>query len=220
MNYNGRIMKQDNAIILKALEFATEKHAGQWRHDKLTPYIIHPLEVFKKLIVYGIVDIPLLIAAILHDVIEDCGVTKEEIERIFGKEAAQYVVEVSKVGVDQETIQVKMEFLKGCADKSIHALILKIADRACNVRDYQTDAKRPWYAAYYAMQAYPLIKHFYDREQQIKDLFGEKVFENVLVDILDLGHMVHKQYGVTMFASVNTKLLDELIFSRNKGVHA
>lgn len=212
-------MKQDNAIILKALEYAEQKHAGQWRHDKLTPYIVHPVEVFKKLIVYGIKDVWLLIAALLHDVIEDCGVAKEELEKLFGKEAAQYVMEVSKVGVDQETIQVKMDFLRKCVEKSIHSLVLKMADRACNVRDYQSDKKRPWYAAYYAMQAYPVIQHILANEAKIVELFGKEVFENILVDILEMSQIVYKQYGVSLYGDgSNNHILDQLIYSRNKGI--
>ena len=70
--------------VKKAYEFAYEKHKGQYRKSG-EEYIIHPLNV--ALILTDIyADISTLQAALMHDVLEDCDCTKEEMEDQFGKE--------------------------------------------------------------------------------------------------------------------------------------
>lgn len=77
-------------IVEKALEFATEAHEGQVRKYTGEPYINHPIDVAQ--IVSSVPHTKeMLCAALLHDVIEDCGVTYDEIEEQFGEEIALMV---------------------------------------------------------------------------------------------------------------------------------
>lgn len=74
----------------KAVQFATEAHAGQVRKLSNEPYIIHPLQVAKTLEEAGFCE-ELVIAALLHDTVEDTDTTIEQIEKEFGSKVAHYV---------------------------------------------------------------------------------------------------------------------------------
>ena len=82
--------------IREAAFFAAQAHAGQLRKSG-EPYLIHPLEVAKILISYGMDD-SCIIASLLHDVIEDTEITKETIAEKFGTEIAELVDGVTKLG--------------------------------------------------------------------------------------------------------------------------
>lgn len=78
-------------VLDKALCFAIEKHSGQTRKTQATPYILHPLEV--TAIVGTMTNDPeTLAAAVLHDTVEDAGVTLEELAEKFGKRVALLVM--------------------------------------------------------------------------------------------------------------------------------
>ncbi len=74
----------------KALAFATRAHEGQVRKGAGSPYITHPLAVASLVGEYG-GDEEQAIAALLHDVMEDCGVERDEIAREFGERVARIV---------------------------------------------------------------------------------------------------------------------------------
>src|SRR5688572_2251801 len=76
-------------LLQKAIDFATEKHKGQKYGDK--PYITHCLAVLER--VKKITDFtPVLCAAVLHDVVEDCGVTVADVEKEFGYSVSSLVM--------------------------------------------------------------------------------------------------------------------------------
>jgi guanosine-3',5'-bis(diphosphate) 3'-pyrophosphohydrolase len=133
----------DVGIILRALEFAAGRHRIQFRkgEDK-SPYINHPIQVASLLANEGGEKDPiLLIAAILHDVIEDTVDTPEEkqelikqISEIFGEQVLALVLEVTddKSLEKQERKRLQVE---QAALKSVNAKKLKIADKIMNVQD-------------------------------------------------------------------------------------
>lgn len=92
----------DTDLVRRAFDFANEKHAGQTRRSG-EPYITHPVEVAEILTELE-VDEQTLAAALMHDVIEDCEVTVEELTTLFGPEIAMLVDGVTKLqikGVDE-----------------------------------------------------------------------------------------------------------------------
>jgi GTP pyrophosphokinase len=92
----------DADLVRRAFAFACEKHAGQTRNSG-EPYITHPVEVTEILADLEM-DEQTLAAGLLHDVIEDCGVTGEELSHLFGPEVAHLVDSLTKlqiVGVDE-----------------------------------------------------------------------------------------------------------------------
>lgn len=83
-------------LIRKAYFYAEEKHSGQYRKSG-EPYLIHLMHVAYILARLNVS--PTTIAAgLLHDVIEDCDVTEEELSKEFGEDIAMIVASVTKIG--------------------------------------------------------------------------------------------------------------------------
>ena len=85
-----------NEHIDKAISFAVKAHKDQFRKTDLSlPYIYHPISVGFILSRAGFSD-EVVVAGILHDVIEDCGVTYEELKSVFGEKITELVGSVSE----------------------------------------------------------------------------------------------------------------------------
>ena len=128
----------DTKLIIKAYNYAKEKHGTQCRKSG-EPYIIHPVQVAYILTDIGL-DEATICAALLHDVVEDTEVTHEDLVRDFGEEIATMVAGVTKLGelryqASTEERQVenyrKMFLAMG---KDIRVIIIKLADRLHNLR--------------------------------------------------------------------------------------
>lgn len=133
------------AELLKAASYAANKHAGQKRKgDSAAPYINHPLEVANLLANKGkIEDSDILIAAILHDTIEDTSATKEEISRIFGEKVCQYVLEVT----DDKNLgkaERKQKQIEHAPRLSFGAKQIKLGDKISNITDVMNDPPAGW----------------------------------------------------------------------------
>lgn len=79
--------------IHKAIIFSERYHRPQKRKGSETPYIVHPLSVALILARSG-ADEEVIISAILHDIVEDCGVSVSEIKEMFGEKVCSVVSEV------------------------------------------------------------------------------------------------------------------------------
>ena len=90
-------MKPDLTHLLVALEFAAHKHRDQRRKDaSASPYINHPIALARLLAVEGgVTDVKTLVAAVLHDTIEDTDTSYEELVEHFGRKVADVVAEVT-----------------------------------------------------------------------------------------------------------------------------
>jgi guanosine-3',5'-bis(diphosphate) 3'-pyrophosphohydrolase len=123
-------------LILKAINFAADKHRGQSRKDAdNTPYINHPITLANLLANYaGISDVNVIAAAVLHDTVEDTDATVDDIEELFGRTIRDIVIEVTddKSLPSQERKRLQIEH----ADKLSHeAKLVKLADKICNLQD-------------------------------------------------------------------------------------
>ena len=89
--------RADTANLLKAIEFASRKHSTQRRKgEDASPYINHPIAVTHLLAdTGGITDLVTLMAAVLHDTIEDTKTTGEELEAQFGRTVREVVEELT-----------------------------------------------------------------------------------------------------------------------------
>ncbi len=83
-------------LVQEALAFAARAHAGQVRKYTGRPYITHPIAVARLVHQFG-GDSAMVAAALLHDTIEDCGVTAGELEARFGKDVSALVVHLTDV---------------------------------------------------------------------------------------------------------------------------
>jgi guanosine-3',5'-bis(diphosphate) 3'-pyrophosphohydrolase len=121
--------------VIDAILFAATCHAGQFRKDGVTPYINHPIEVMHLLAFTGnITDEEILMAAVLHDVVEDTNTTVEEIAERFGKNVASIVLELTDdISLSKE--ERKHQQLVSCKKLSHAAKLIRISDKICNVYD-------------------------------------------------------------------------------------
>ncbi len=127
----------DVALVERAFAFSEQAHQGQFRKSG-EPYISHPLAVASILSQWRL-DAQGLAAALLHDVMEDSGITKNEIETSFGKPVAEMVDGVSKL--DQIEFQTREDaqaenfrkMLLAMA-QDVRVILIKLADRLHNMR--------------------------------------------------------------------------------------
>ena len=132
-------------LLLRAVEFSAEKHRGQRRKGvDATPYINHPIEVATMLAnVAGVRNLATLIAAVLHDTIEDTHASPEELEAAFGPEIRLLVQEVtddkSLPKAERKRLQVEH-----ASQLSPSAKLIKLADKVSNVRDVTDRPPSDW----------------------------------------------------------------------------
>ncbi len=127
----------DIGRIAKAYEFGEKAHTGQLRKDG-TPFFNHPTSV--SLILAELeMDEETIIAALLHDTVEDTDVTLADVEKLFGKDVAALVDGVTKLAVinyetkqERQVENLRKMFLAMSSD--IRVILIKLADRLHNIR--------------------------------------------------------------------------------------
>lgn len=131
--------------LLQAASFAAKKHRHQHRKgNDAEPYINHPLEVANLLANVGkIEDYDVLIAAILHDTVEDTETTQEEITKLFGATVGSYVMEVTD---DKSLPKARRKELQieHAPHLSNGAKYIKLGDKISNIRDVSENAPDGW----------------------------------------------------------------------------
>ena len=135
----------DVGLIIKALAFAAHKHRDQRRKDaNASPYINHPISL-TDLLYYkgGVDDVVVIVAALLHDTIEDTDTTPAELTAEFGSEISSVVLEVTDdTNLDRATRkQVQIERAAQISDK---AKLISLADKICNLQDMLTQPPASW----------------------------------------------------------------------------
>jgi guanosine-3',5'-bis(diphosphate) 3'-pyrophosphohydrolase len=131
--------------LLQATNFAAKKHSMQRRKNaEASPYINHPVEVALHLSDVGKVeDEDILIAALLHDTIEDTETTREEIVTIFGDSVASLVCECTDDKILPKLERKRLQ-IENAPKKSSGAKQIKIADKTCNLRSILIDPPADW----------------------------------------------------------------------------
>ena len=168
----------DLAVVQKAFNFAKQAHEGQTRKSG-EAYFTYPQSV-ASILVEIMLDAPTVAAGLLHDTVEDVeGVTIEIIEKEFGKEIAELVDGVTKLGqlnfVDREEQQAeslrKMILAMG---RDIRVVLIKLADRLHNMRTLAFQpVDRQVVIAHETLDIYAPIAHrlgVYTIKQEIEDL--------------------------------------------------
>ena len=125
------------SLIIDAAQYAAKKHAGQFRKYTNAPYIMHPCRVAGRVAIHDFASEELIAAAYLHDVVEDCDVTIEEIRDQFGLHVARYVEELTNTsklsGLNRSAR--KAADRQRLASVSTSAKIVKLIDRIDNLRE-------------------------------------------------------------------------------------
>jgi GTP diphosphokinase / guanosine-3',5'-bis(diphosphate) 3'-diphosphatase len=123
--------------VYRAFQFSAEAHAGQTRESG-GPYIQHPIAV-ARILAEMRMDYKCLMAALLHDVIEDTGHSKESVAALFGEEVAELVDGVSKLTrldfrSKAEAQAANLQKMLLAMTKDIRVILIKLADRLHNMR--------------------------------------------------------------------------------------
>ena len=159
----GHLKPEEIVQIKKAFHFADEAHLGQYRHSG-EPYITHPLAV-AELCAGWRLDAPSIMAALLHDVIEDTGCTKSDLVDKFGGKVAELVEGLTKLDklefqshAEAQAESFRKMFMAMARD--VRVILVKLADRTHNMRtlDAVPIAKRRRVAAE-TLEIYAPIAH-------------------------------------------------------------
>ncbi len=132
-------------LFIKAIAFAAEKHKNQRRKDaNASPYINHPIALANVLANEGgIANQDVLIAAILHDTIEDTETTVAEIRSEFGDVIAEIVLEVTD-DKSSPKAERKLKQIEHAPHISMDAKLVKLADKISNLRDILNSPPSDW----------------------------------------------------------------------------
>jgi GTP diphosphokinase / guanosine-3',5'-bis(diphosphate) 3'-diphosphatase len=138
---------EEIALVRKAFQYADSAHLGQYRQSG-EPYITHPLAV-AELCASWRLDASSIMAALLHDVIEDTGSTREELVEVFGSKVAELVEGLTKLDklefqshAEAQAESFRKMFMAMARD--VRVILVKLADRLHNMRtlDAMALAKR------------------------------------------------------------------------------
>lgn len=158
---------QETSPSERALDLALKAHRGQVRKGSGVPYVFHTVDVAKRLGDAGVRDEDMIVAALLHDAVEDTEVSLSEVATQFGERVAGFVDEMTF----DESSGTKAAYIAAFATKSIESLAIKLMDRSANVTDYEIE--RPDYAPQYAALAATLYEAAFAREGELRATFGD-----------------------------------------------
>jgi len=133
------------ATLFSALAFAADKHRNQRRKDpEASPYINHPIALARILAAEGdITNTVTLVAAVLHDTIEDTKTTADELRGLFGDRVTDVVLEVT-----DDKLLAKVERKKRQIEQAPfltpQAKLVKLADKIANLRDVAKRSPADW----------------------------------------------------------------------------
>ena len=169
---------QEQKQLHRTVRFVTKMHDGQFRKESGLPYIVHPMAVLSQIAEWEIPTFVTWLVALSHDVMEDCNVSQDQLEKAVGNEGAAIVRELSffpdvtDEGVlDDVPVHIqKQKYMRSFTTSSVHALVVKFADRCCNTHDWVV-AGNP-YAKKYWKKADDLFGAFTTRKMEIIDFFG------------------------------------------------
>lgn len=131
--------------LIDAVAFAADKHRDQRRKDhRASPYINHPIALAHVLAFEAdVFESDVLIAAVLHDTLEDTATTIAELSHRFGSDIAQVVAEVSDDTTLPRLERKKLQ-IEHAPQLSRTAKLVKLADKICNLRDMAHNPPRGW----------------------------------------------------------------------------
>ena len=224
----------DQQLLYSAFTYADNAHRGQMRKDG-TAYITHPLAVAEIVADLGL-DLESVIAALLHDCIEDTESTYDDIAKKFGPSVADLVEGVTKLSRVQYTSkeEEQMENLRKmllAMAKDIRVILVKICDRLHNIRtmEYQTPRKQRE-KALETMEIYAPLAHrlgmqkikweLEDTSLRYLDPIGYKEIE----DELNSRSAAHEEFLATTQAAIQKRLADDgiqcTVYGRVKHIYS
>ena len=137
----------DIDLVRKAYRFADEAHLGQLRKDG-QPYITHPISVATQCTEWKL-DAQALMAALMHDVMEDCNVTKSDLIEKFGSSVAELVDGLTKLdklefNTREENQSESFRKMLLAMARDVRVILIKLADRSHNMRTMAEMPREKW----------------------------------------------------------------------------
>ncbi len=224
----------DFDMLDKAYALAEGAHVGQTRRSG-EPYIVHPVSVAAILLDMGL-DTQCLTAALLHDVVEDTDIPLEKITAEFGREVAQLVDGVTKLGrikfssMEEEQAENLRKMLLAMS-KDIRVMLIKLCDRLHNMRTASAwpEQKRRD-KALETMEVYAPIAHrlgianikeeLEDRSLYYLDPVGYQEIVDLIGQRTDAHKYIQKIAEVITTHLVENDLKDAVIRSRVKSIYS
>ncbi|MCC8121952.1 MAG: bifunctional (p)ppGpp synthetase/guanosine-3',5'-bis(diphosphate) 3'-pyrophosphohydrolase [Oscillospiraceae bacterium] len=209
----------DTGRLFAAFTYADQAHSGQLRKDG-TPYITHPLAV-AELVAELEMDIDSVIAALLHDCIEDTGATYEEIAKLFRPAVADLVDGVTKLtrvqytSKEEEQMENLRKMLMAMA-KDIRVVLIKICDRLHNMRtmNYQSQRKQKE-KALETMEIYAPLAHRLGMQRikwELEDLslkYLDPIGYQQIADELAARSSAHEEFRISIQRRIRARMDDE-----------
>lgn len=181
----------------QALQFAARAHRQQVRKGTDIPYIVHAVHVSVILLRHGFGE-DVVIAGVLHDVVEDCDVAPQELEVLFGAEVARLVEAVSERkrfgGAERSWEERKTEAIAGLRNGDSKIAALKAADALHNIHSIITDLGLVGAAVWQRFKRGPAQMLWYYREilAAVRSALGDHpIVVELARAIADLEHAVH-----------------------------
>ena len=202
-----------------AITLALTAHQDQIRKGSGIPYFFHLSDVTGRVAHYMFdvdekwIDMSkdeILSISILHDYIEDQGGSCVQIKVCFGENVAVGVEECSR-DEEMENKKGKLKFLMSFDSKSLASVLVKVADRYCNVHDYFRTPGKESYASKYALQAYPLYQALIDKYHRIMGYDDLREWPTVKRDLDALQEIVSRIYNFDLREPNQIKLVKELV---------
>ena len=170
-------------MIKKAISFALKAHDTQKRKSGDSLYFWHSFSVARLIQEQGLPE-KVVVASILHDIVEDTDKGIEEIEREFGEEVARLVEELT-INVKDSWKKRKEESIKKFKNSSYYAKLIKLADKIDNLSEIKRDVisnKNPW--------------KYFNAPYEEQKWYYSKILEEAKKDERVKDHALLKQYEV------------------------
>ena len=220
---NEYLSETEVAVINKAFKFAEKCHEGQFRKTG-DPYIVHP--IYTAIYLANMrMDSQTISAALMHDVIEDCGVTYDEIESLFGKEVAGLVDGVTKLPTlkissknnltsnNQIARAATIRKLLVATSEDARVILIKLADRLHNMETlHALDKESILRIAQETMEIFAPLAHrlgIWDFKWKLEDESFKYLLPKSYKEIATLVSSKRKERE--KYASRATKLLEEAL---------
>ena len=168
------LSQSDLAHVRLAYRFADESHLGQLRNSG-EPYITHPIAVAAQCAEWKL-DAQALMAALLHDAMEDCGITKPELIERFGSPVAELVDGLTKLeklqfNTREENQAESFRKMLLAMARDVRVILIKLADRTHNMRTLADAPREKWHRiASETLDVYAPIAHRLGLNQTYREL--------------------------------------------------
>ena len=174
LDYLSYLPPADIDLVRQAWQYADKCHTNQWRSSG-DPYITHPIAV-TAICAHWKLDAPALMAALLHDAMEDCGIIKQDLVERFGPTVADLVDGLTKLdklhfNTREESQAESFRKMLLAMAKDVRVILIKLADRTHNMRTMGDMPRSKWNRiASETLEIYAPIAHRLGLNQTYREL--------------------------------------------------